>query len=199
MGSGAYYVQTCPFGEGSSVRMIWLATPPANLGPSPAALARRALARIRLEGARIGIAPDPNGAGLIGLPVWLWTAVTANTWGPTTASASDGGLTVTITGRATQIVWNMGDGSSVTCANPGTPYQASYGAARSPNCGYPAAGDNGPGYHLPSRTQPDGRYHITATTSWRVEWVGGGQHGVINTTRTSQTAIRIDELQVAVS
>ncbi len=198
-GTGAYYMAICPTGDGGvSSRLVWLETPPADLGPSPEELARRALAQIRLDGAQIGIAPSPDGAGLVGLPVWLWTAVTPNTWGPISASDTDG-LTVTITAQATHIVWDMGDGNSVTCTSPGTPYDSSYGSQPSPTCGYPRAGDSTPGYQAPSRTQPDGVYHITATTHWRVDWSGGGQSGVLVATRTAHTTVRIDELQVVIS
>jgi len=186
---GAFYFAYCVVG-GVRVREDPALTgwyPPA--GPTPEELARRALATITLRGAAIGVAPDPAGAGLTGLPVWLWTAVNAQTWGPNTASSSSGGLSVTITARAVQIVWDMGEGHQVVCANPGTAYQSAYGNQPSPTCGYI--------YAQPSRTQPSGRYTITATTTWRVDWdAGGGRTGVIVTTRAAQTTIRIDELQV---
>ena len=42
-----------------------------------------------------------------------------------------------------------------------------------------------------------GRYTIRATTTWRVTWQGGGESGEIpNVTRSSETSIQIDELQV---
>jgi hypothetical protein len=172
------------------VGFVWLASAPPGFeaGPTPAQLAQQALAKIHLRGAVIGTAPDNGIAGLAGLPVWLWTTVTPETWGPNTASATGGAVTVTITARATKIVWSMGDGHAVTCANHGTVYAPSYGDADSPTCGYT--------YRTSSRGQPDGRYHLTATTTWRVDWSGGGESGVIITTRISQTSMRIDELQV---
>ncbi|MFY1633676.1 hypothetical protein ACN27F_10385 [Solwaraspora sp. WMMB335] len=145
-----------------------------------------------MRGAEIGISPDPSGSGLVGLPIWLWTAVTPLTWGPITATASVPGLSVTARGQATEIRWDMGDGRSVTCENPGTPYnKATHGASASTTCGYP-------GYSVPSRTQPDGRYTVVATTTWHIEWwvVGGGATGAETVTRESSTSIRIDELQV---
>ena len=162
--------------------------PPA--GPDPEELARRALAKIRLLGAQIGITPDPTGSGAVGLPVWLWTAVTPNTWGPVSASESAGGITVTITAQAEQIMWSMGDGGSVPCANPGTPYEDRYGKAMSPTCGYR--------YTRPSVTaaNTNGRYTIVATTQWRVDWAGGGETGVLRPTSQSQTSVRIGEIPV---
>jgi hypothetical protein len=191
---GGWYVKTCGVNGGGPVAVgpaIWLPNPPAGLGPTPEQLAQQALAKIRLLGAQIGVAPSPNGAGLVGLPVWLWTAVTPNTWGPITASAGAGGLTVTITGHAAKVVWDMGDGNAVTCTNPGTPYRPSFGSQQSPTCGYV--------YRQASRNRPGGKYTITATTYWEVDWVGGGVTGVINTTRQSQTNIEIQEMQVVTS
>ncbi|MBN1171065.1 MAG: hypothetical protein JXA67_02725 [Micromonosporaceae bacterium] len=158
--------------------------------PSPEELAQQALATIQLLGARIGIAPRPGGSGAVGLPVWLWTTVTPGTWGPLAASASGGGITVTIEANASRIVWDMGDGQRVTCDNPGTAYEARFGFASSPTCGYT--------YPRPSSTadHPHGRYTVTATTHWTVAWSGGGQSGVLTPTSQSQTSVEIGEIQV---
>jgi hypothetical protein len=118
----------------------------------------------------------------------MWTTVTPNTWGPISASASEAGLTVTITAKATQIVWDMGDGHSVTCTSPGTPFTNGDGGRQSPTCGYT--------YDQPSRDRAGGKYTVTATTSWVVNWAGGGATGEIDQTRTSATTVAIDELQV---
>jgi hypothetical protein len=190
---GAWGVRTCYASPGSNVVQqvySWMDNPPG--GPTPAALARQALAKLHLLGAQIGITPDPNGSGSVGLPVWLWTAVTPGTWGPQSASATSGGITVTITARAQRIVWSMGDRGSVTCDNPGTPYEARYGNSMSPTCGYR--------YSAPSATQanPNSRYTVTATTYWRVDWSGGGQSGVLTPTSQSQTSVRIGEIPVVV-
>ncbi len=181
------YLRTC----GNASDLQWLDDPPGGFEQraSPQELAYDALATITLRGADIRMAPDPGGAGLVGLPVWMWTPSTPQTWGPNTASASQAGVTVTISAQATRITWDMGDGATVTCTTPGTPYDPSYGARPSPDCGYA-------GYAKPSRGQRGGKYRVTATTSWQVTWSGGGESGVIPVTRQSQTAVRIDELQV---
>jgi hypothetical protein len=189
--TGGWGIESCysePGGDNVQQRYSWLENPPG--GPTPAELAQQALAKIQLRGAQIGITPDPNGSGAVGLPVWLWTAVTPGTWGPVSASASGGGITVTITAKAHRIVWTMGDGQSTTCDNPGTPYEAGFGNSMSPTCGYR--------YTVPSANgaNPDGRYTVTATTYWRVDWSGGGQSGVLTPTSQSQTSVRIGEIAV---
>jgi hypothetical protein len=188
--TGAWGVESCYTAPGSTwvtQRFRWMTN--GAVAPSPAQLAQQALAKIHLLGARIGIAPHPDGRGAVGLPVWLWTAVTPGTWGPLSASASGGGITVAITAKASRIVWNMGDGQ-ITCDNPGTPYQAKYGFAQSPTCPYT--------YTTPSvtTTNPNGRYTVTATTYWTVNWTGGGQAGVLTPTSRSQTSIQIGEIEV---
>ena len=189
--TGGWYVRSCLTAPGSGVVTLflaWVENPPA--GPTPAQLAQQALAKIHLLGARIGLAPDPGGSGLVGNPVWMWTAVTAQTWGPQTATATGGAITVTLTAQATRIVWDMGNGHSVSCDNPGTPYTPNYGRADSPDCGYRyTTASTSPG-------SPHSRYHVTATTYWTVIWNGGGQTGVLNPTSVSQSSVEIQELQV---
>lgn len=177
-----------PLGIGG-VGFVWLASPPPGFGGGVSAvtLAARALNQLPIRGPQIRTAPTTAGVGLVGLNVWLWTAVDPSTWGPVSATASVPGLSVTATARASRIVWTMGDGRSVTCANPGTPYAASYGGARSPSCGYV--------YTTSSRAQPGGVFTVTATTTWRVTWVGGGTSGVLTVNRSSTSTLRINELE----
>lgn len=157
---------------------------------TPAQAAQEAVSLLPLKGPQIGVAPDPNGAGLVGLPVWLWTAVTPLTWGPVEQTTAVTGMAVVTRAQATGITWDMGDGQQIVCAGPGTPYEARYGNTASPDCGYR--------YPRDSRTQPGGVYTITGTTSWQVAWriAGTGQNGVIPTTTQTTTAITIQELQV---
>lgn len=196
-GDGAVYELLCyppdatsPLGV-AGIGFRWLQSPPPGFGGlvSPATLAARAISLLPIRGPQVGTAPAAGGSGLVGLPVWLWTTVSANTWRPVSATASVPGLSVTATARATQIEWRMGDGNSVVCANPGTPYDASFGGAASPSCSYP-------GYGTSSKGQPGGRYTVTGVTTWRVQWAGGGETGVMTVTRQSTTALMIDELQV---
>ncbi len=192
--SGRVYQTTCLGSPGSGGGWVWLADNPDGYGgvaASPATLAQRAVDLMRLAGPDIGMAPGAGKTGLVGLPVWLWTAVSASTWGPTSATASVPGVSVTARAEATRIVWDMGDGHSVTCTGPGTPYTTSQGDSRSPTCGHV--------YAASSAAQPNHAYTVTATTTWSVTWTGGGQSGALTVTRTSTTQVRIGELQVLVS
>jgi hypothetical protein len=193
--TGVVYDTTCPdTSPGTGGGWMWLATPPDGFGgggPTPADLAARAVKQLPIAGPDIQMAPGPGKTGLVGLPVWMWTQRAPLTWGPTSATAAVPGLAVTATATAQKIVWSMGDGNSVTCASPGTAYDVALGGGTSPNCGYV--------YDTSSRAQPGGKYVVTATTTWAVTWVGGGQSGALTVTRTSTSAVSIGELQVLVS
>ncbi len=194
-GTGAVYRITCtdgppPWGLGSeTVGEYWLDKPAGPVNPID--LEFLALAKIRLDPADIHSAPSSVGVGgLVGLPVWLWTPRTPNTWGPLGASQTSGTVTVTISAKAEKIVWNMGDGHLVTCKNPGAAFRSSTPAGAKPACGYR--------YLTSSRDESGGRFTVTATTTWRVTWAGGGGNGVITVIRVAGTSLRINEAQVVV-
>ena len=175
---------------------IWAqnAPPGAGIGPTPRDVAQLAIKRMGLRAIDIGIAPKPgpDSVGLVGMPVWMWAkAPNDHTYGPMTASASAGGITVTATAKVLRITWDMGDGTTVTCRTAGTPYKASYGQKRSPDCGHV--------YMTSSADQPDKSYTVTATSDWVITWAGAGQTGTIRLGGlTRSTQITIGEAQVLV-
>jgi hypothetical protein len=189
---GKLYTVTCT-ADGSPVLRggtTWSQNPPPGYGGGPnlAALAQEAVTKMRLLGADVGIAPKPGSkGGSVGLPVWVWNNKSPRTTGPASASATALGVTVTATASVQNVAWTFGDGTTANCAFPGVPYAASYGAQvpvkSQGECGFA-------GY------DSTGDYTVTATTTWAVHWVGGGQQGDLTTTRTSQVQIRIGEVQV---
>ncbi|MGK2852997.1 MAG: hypothetical protein ACSLE3_02635 [Microbacteriaceae bacterium] len=193
-GDGAIY--NCYQPQTDILALLWSATPPPNsgAGPTPGEVAQIAIEQMGLRAIDIGITPEPieGSIGLVGMPVWLWAAnPDAHSWGPITATASAGGVTVIATATARQVVWDLGDGTQVTCTNPGTPYQASYGKAASPDCGHV--------YNQSSATQPGGRYTVSATSQWVITWEGAGQTGTIVLNGLTRTAaIAVGEAQVLV-
>ena len=186
------YTKVSPMPVALPLGPQWLATPPpSGPGPTAAQLAAEAQAKLVLQAPAIGIAPTPGGSGLVGMPVWLWITQTPQTWGPQSQTAAVPGLSVTATANGKTIAWDMGDGHTVTCQDPGTQYAPSDGGAASPNCGYT--------YTQPSGGHPNGEYTITATTTWQVSWVASnGQTGTLPpvTTPPSTITLKIGELQV---
>ncbi|MFD6274509.1 ATP/GTP-binding protein [Streptomyces sp. NPDC060209] len=191
-GDGAIYVAPCTDTSAGATndavvgRVFWAQDQPEAI--DPAVLAQRAVDKMLLRGPEIGITPKPGGTGVIGMPVYMWTATGPETFGPNSASASAGAVTVTAVAKVSKIVWSMGDGKSVVCTTAGTPYRKSYGSDPSPDCGHR--------YTRPSSTQGSGKYHVTATSTWTIDWAGGGATGQLTEVRNSAVDITVAEVQV---
>lgn len=190
--SGGFYNPTfCLAGaEGMQGNLRWLPIPTAAT-MTPEELARRALSKLRLLPPPMHLTPGPGKTGLVSLPVWLWVDANANTWGPASDTDTDGPLSVTLTALVERIVWDMGDGDTVTCTSPGVPYDPAYGDRMSPECGY--------AYQHISKGQPGDAFTVTATTSWKVTWTAntGATGSIPGVTRTATVGdIRVGELQV---
>lgn len=194
-GDGAIYTRVClsdALGAAAGAQIVpqvfWAAeAPAANVDPEQ--LAREAVDRMLLTGPDIA-SPRAAGKYIVGVPMWMWVNESPTTFGPNTASASLAGVTVTATAKVSKIDWKMGDGSTLTCQGSGTAYQASYGKQESPTCGHT--------YSRTSASQSAGKYGVTATAMWIVEWQvnGGGETGQFTETRQSQAQVAIGELQV---
>jgi hypothetical protein len=187
---GAIYTMTCHGVPGTGGGWVWRATPPAGTGAGvdAAVLAQRAIRELALQGPAIRMAPPPGSMGLVHAPVWMWTAITPTTWGPTSATVAVPGASVTAVARAQRITWAMGDGHTVTCTGPGTAYRPGLATTTSPTCGFV--------YERSSAGQPGDAYAVTAVTTWQITWAAAGQTGALTVTRTSRTSLRIGEMQV---
>ncbi|MZE74660.1 ATP/GTP-binding protein [Streptomyces sp. SID5789] len=188
---GAVYQRTCNTGPGGTPVSEHIVAAEAPDGPAldPAVVARQAVNKMKLAGPDIA-SPRITGTYLVGMPMWLWVNKSPTTFGPNTTSASAGGVTVSATAKVTRIIWEMGDGAAVTCTGAGTPYTAAHGKQESPTCGHT--------YTQTSASQPAGKYTVTATSTWTVDWqvAGGGEEGQFTELRQSQAQVAIGELQV---
>ena len=145
------------------------ATPPAAVvvQTSPVVVAQQAVKHLGLTSPQVEMAPPDGSPQLVGVATWLW--VDPAGWHPVSASASAGGVTTTATAAPTKVVWDMGDGATVTCDGPGTPYDpADPGGSTACSYTWPAPGS----------------YTVTATAYWSVTWTavgapGGGNLGVM--------------------
>lgn len=194
-GDGAIY--QCFQPQTGIVVLTWAQDPPPNSGsgPTPGDVAQLAIEDMELRAINIGIAPEPgaDSIGLVGMPVWMWaSSPDDHTFGPITASASAGGITITATARVHKITWDMGDGTEpVVCRTAGTPYTPEFGRQESPTCGHV--------YSTSSAHENDDKFTVTAISDWVVTWTGGGQSGVrrLNGLQRS-VAITVGEAQVLV-
>lgn len=193
---GKIWMYACPrpagFGSGVWSGLVFVpngAGAPAGPPVDPRVLAQQAIDSMVMRAPQVGLAPPPgSSSGLVGLPVWMWVERGEQFTGPTWASASAGGVTVTAVGEVTQVVWDMGDGNSVSCGI-GTPYRPGVDGA-SPDCGYRYATAS------TARVPGSGAWPVTATSTWTITWSGGGQSGTETMTLSSTTALRIGELHV---
>ncbi|MCA0296532.1 MAG: hypothetical protein LCH96_14720 [Actinobacteria bacterium] len=167
---------TCEMGDGS-LRHAYMER------VDPEAIARALLAQMELKPIDMGMVPreGANRMALVGLPVWMWVDdPTRATWGPYSISA--GGISMTA--RATKVVWDMGTGDKVTC-DKGTEWTKADGKKKSPTCGYVY--------------DKQGRYEVTATSSWRADWRGYGQSGTFRFALQSDRSLPVGEVQVVVT
>lgn len=188
---GAWYLETCPDGiklggdpnkpiATTMQQDVWLTTPPpaALMQPTPAQLADRARNSLVLPKPVIGSNPPVGSPQWVGVPTWSF--LSKDIWVPVSAKAEVPGMAVTATATPVSVTWAYGDGTSTTCAGPGTPFTPGTDPkASSPDCGHT--------YRTSSGTATGGKYQVTATIMWQVTWVGTGGNGVLNGLATAAT------------
>lgn len=132
----------------------------ATAQANPVLVAQQAVRQLGLGSPSIEMAPPDGSPQLVGVATWLWIDPAA--WRTLTASAAAGPVTVTATASPSKVVWDMGDGNSVSCDGPGTPYSPSEPNATT-DCSY---------------TWPEaGNYMVSATVYWSVTWTAAGAPG----------------------
>ena len=138
------------------------AQPPAagTVQVAPVVVAEQAARQLGLGSPTIEMAPPDSAPQLVGVASWLWIDPAA--WRTLSASASAGPVTTTATATPTKVVWDMGNGDSVTCEGPGTPYSAADPNATTA-CSYTWPGP--------------GSFNVTATVYWSVTWTATGAAG----------------------
>jgi hypothetical protein len=161
---------------------VWVPAGAAVPSVSPEQVAQTARKQLRLPAP--SIAASPPGTQLVRLPTWLWLS---GGWSQSSATASVPGVSVTAVASPVSVSWSMGDGTTVTCGGPGTPYQpGSDPEASSPDCGHT--------YLRSSAREPRQAFTVSATVQWTVTWSGAGQTGTFpDLTTTSTATFRVAE------
>ena len=134
---------------------------------------------------------NPPGDQLVGLQSWLWVDTP---WAPAAVAARVTGVTATVTASPRFVVWDMGDGHTLTCRGPGLGYDASKPPdQQASDCSY--------AYESPSHTQVGGAYQVTATVTYAVTWQAtdgtGADLGPV--TRSTTTPVRVVEVQAVIN
>ena len=183
-GPGDWHVRRCTDSAGNEVQndAVWI-------GPvDPADLAAQARKELPLPLPQVRTSPEADGDQLVGVPTWLWVE---GGWAPASATAAVPGVSVTVTAVPEAVTWEMGDGSTVVCSGPGTPYDESRpNSQQTTDCSHT--------FTRSSAGQPGDRYAVAATLAWRVSWTatgaaGGGALGMV--TRTTRFNLRVAEAQ----
>jgi len=180
------YEMVCP---GEPATLIVLGEGLGGLPPpmDPAVLAAQIIATMTFQAPPIEMMPPEGSEGaIVGVPAWGWVSQGLTTTGPQSASDAAGGVAVTITAEVSDVVWNWGDGTSLSCGI-GTPYDGTVGP--SPTCGHV--------YEVKStKSDSNGTYTVSATATWTIFWTGGGESGYEYMTFTSTEQLRVTEINV---
>lgn len=163
----------------------FFATPEGGL-VDPEALALEALESIGIEGPSIRTSPSADGRLYVRIPTWMW--IEQGWWQTYQATAAAGRVTSTVTARPVSTSWSMGDGNSVRCTGPGTPWRPGL-ADDATDCRHT--------YRHSSAGASGERYSLQATVTLQVTWTSnvtdGGTLPAI--TRTSSVDVRVGEIQ----
>ena len=197
---GAWFFRQCSDG---SFTVVWVPAegePPGVPRVSPGELAVQAANYLPLPAPTVRHSPDRahgRPQTVVGLETWLW--VDPSTFTELRQSTSAGGVSATVTARPVSTVWETGsaDAPDAVCPGPGVPYDTTRGSeGQSTYCStvYARSSADRP----QTGPDPDDRFFTgTATTVWRVSWVGtGGAAGTLpDLRRTSTFQLAAAEIQ----
>jgi hypothetical protein len=133
---------------------------PSVVDVAPVVVAEQAAKTLGLSSPVIEMAPPDGSSQLVRVATWLW--VNPTSWHALSATASAGAVSATATATPIRVVWDMGDGASVTCDGAGEAYDPATPAATT-DCSY--------------TWSTAGSYTVTATIYWMVTWAAAGAAG----------------------
>jgi hypothetical protein len=153
---------------------------------SPEQAAHQVIAKLKFTAAEPQVGPNRDHHDFpfdtaVGYPVWLWT-----TGGTASDSVTEtvGPLTVSISIRLDEVVWDLGDDITLRC-DTGTKWRKGTAPGKkSPTCGHV--------YNKP------GKYTIEATSRWTITWTAGGQSGTMPYSITADRPFEVGEIHVLV-
>jgi hypothetical protein len=202
---GSWYEITCTAADGTrTTQTLWIsntastatAPPPTTPAVDPLTVARQAANALQLPDPTPSF--DPSGSAVVNLPTWLW--IDGSIWHRYSVTASVGTVTATAVATPVSVVWAMGDGQSVTCPGPGTPYQVGLPpSAQRTDCTftYPVSSVGQPS---PNGDPNQGAFAVEATVEWAISWTatgapgGGSLPGATTSTRTALRVVQVESV-----
>jgi hypothetical protein len=152
----------------------------------PQQLLQEARRHLALPGPSLQLSPPVGQWQYVQMPTWAW--VPRSTWIPLAASASAGGVTVSV--RATPVRLDLtyqtdgtGAAATVSCVGPGTPFDVQLAEAEDPGSPVQASSpDCGWTWKDSSVDTPDQKYAVSGHVVYHVLWsvtgaAGGGDLG----------------------
>ncbi|HET7486519.1 MAG TPA: hypothetical protein VFJ85_01225 [Acidimicrobiales bacterium] len=179
-----------PLGEGGD-GVCAQDPPPVVNKPEPrptADVARNVGQRTPLPVPGIRTSPPTGADQLVNLPTWMWL----ENWAPASATATEGGLTVTVTATPKRVVWRMGAGDPVVCGAGRAWNPALREEQQSSDCTFT--------YRASSANQPDLMYRASATMVFDISWSAtNGESGSLGqASTTTDFRMRVAEGQALV-
>jgi hypothetical protein len=146
--------------------------------------------------ASVGVNPPGSSSApaLVNLETWLWIDPLA--WAPQRSEVEVCCPAVVVSVEATpeKVSFATGDGATVTCEGPGTPFDPNQAdSAQHSDCSH--------SYTRSSANQPSQRYTVTARVQWSASWTvrgaappGGGPLPAVQQA-TTPVPLRVGEIQ----
>ena len=182
--TGRWLERWCP-GVGAVDVNGFFAVPEGGLA-DPYQVALDALASVQIAPPAIRTSPSENGRLYVQVPTWLW--LDSMWWQTYEATANTGRVWSTVRATPVATTWELGDGRSVSCRGPGTPWRRGLSEDAS-SCTHT--------YRSSSASRPGGTFSLEVTVTLEVSWTsnaaGGGTLPVI--TRSSTIAVEVGEIQ----
>jgi hypothetical protein len=183
---GRPYFIVCRDSDGVIVYQQLITYQPGNNVVDAATLARQAYRELPLLYPQPFTAPPATVSQLVGVRTWFWIDQTQ--WQPRTATAAVPGLSATVTATPTEVRWDTGDGTTITCKGPGTPYD-------------PDRPDSQQHSDCSHVFEHDGEHDVRATIVWRVRWTAtDGSGGTLpDVERATQFPLQAEQRQAVIN
>src|SRR5581483_1974443 len=183
---GSIYIIVCTNADGVVVYQAVITYQPGTTVIDAATLARQAYKELPLLYPDPHTAPPSDQQQLVGVRTWMW--LDPAQWQPRSATAAIPGLSATVTAQPSEVRWDMGDGTIVTCNGPGTPYD-------------PSRADGDQHSDCTHVFEHDGTKQVRATIVWRVTWQGSdGSGGTLPTVeRSTQFPLHVAQRQAVIN
>ena len=184
---GNYTVDICD-NDGNYIQTLTLEPSRPRPQPPRSSVLSSAMGALNPPRPTIHTSPSYRKGLLVQTPTWLW--LPPSYWRTYSTTIVVWGYVVTIFATPTTVRWKMGNGDSITCIGPGTPWIPGFADALS-TCKYT--------YRHSSDGASGDRYKITATVTFVGSFTSvglGGMRGPLGAvTRSSSVYVPVAEIQ----